>query len=131
MEQLTDAVQQEVFRRMSVELSYFRRAYGNFNVVDDRARSASDFDKFSITAPGDQRLPGGGGYAIGGLYNIKPAMFSTPADNYITFASNYGKQIEHWDGFDLILSARPQGGVSLQGGLSSGRTTIDNCEVAA
>ena len=42
---------------MSVELSYFRRVYGNFNVVDDRARSASDFDLFSITAPRDPRLP--------------------------------------------------------------------------
>ena len=58
-------------------------------------------------------------------------MFSTPADNYITFAENYGTQIEHWDGFDLILTARPRSGVSLQGGLSSGRTTTDNCEVAA
>jgi len=129
--QFSGAVQQEIVRRMSVELSYFRRVFGNFNVVDDRARSASDFDVFSITAPGDQRLPGDGGYTVGGLYNIKPAMFSTPADNYITFASNYGKQTEHWDGFDLILTARPQGGVSLQGGLSSGRTTIDNCEVTA
>ena len=108
-----------------------RRVYGNFNVVDDRARSASDFDVFSITAPSDSRLPDGGGCAIGGLYNIKPPLFSTPADNYITFAKDYGKRIEHWDGFDLILTARPQGGVTLQGGLSSGRTTIDNCEVAA
>ncbi|HTI42533.1 MAG TPA: TonB-dependent receptor [Vicinamibacterales bacterium] len=129
--QFSGAVQHEIVRRMSVELSYFRRIYGNFNVVDDRARSASDFDVFSITAPGDPRLPDGGGYTIGGLYNVKPAMFSTPADNYITFAKNYGKQIEHWDGFDLILTARPHNAVNLQGGLSSGRTTIDNCEVAA
>jgi hypothetical protein len=129
--QFSAAVQQQVVGSLSVELSYFRRVYGNFNVVDDRARSARDFDAFSITAPADQRLPGGGGYTIGGLYNVKEEMFSTPADNYITFASNYGKQIEHWDGFDLILNMRPQGGVSLQGGLSSGRTLMDNCEVAA
>ncbi len=129
--QFSAGVQQEVIDRMSVEISYFRRVYGNFNVVDDRARSASDFDVFSITAPSDPRLPDGGAYTIGGLYNIKPPLFSTPADNYITFAENYGKQIEHWDGFDLILTARPQGGVTLQGGLSSGRTTIDNCKVAA
>jgi len=31
----------------------------------------------------------------------------------------------------LILNMRPRGGLSLQGGLSSGRTTMDNCEVAA
>jgi hypothetical protein len=129
--QFSGSVQQQLLDRTSVEFSYFRRVYGNFNVVDDRARSASDFDAFSITAPRDQRLPGGGGYTIGGLYNIKEEMFSTPADNYITFAKNYGKQMEHWDGFDLIFNVRPQGGVSLQGGLSSGRTTMDNCEVAA
>jgi hypothetical protein len=129
--QFSGSVQQQVVRNMSVELSYFRRVYGNFNVVDDRARSASDFDVFSITAPGDPRLPDGGGYTVGGLYNVKEAKFSTPADNYITFASNYGEQFEHWDGFDLILNMRPRSGLSLQGGLSSGRTMIDNCEVAA
>jgi len=129
--QFSGSVQQQVIDRMSVEVSYFRRVYGNFNVVDDRARSAGDFDAFSITAPGDQRLPEGGGYTIGGLYNVKEAMFSTPADNYITFANNYGKQTEHWDGFDVLVNVRPQNGVSLQGGLSSGRTTMDNCEVAA
>ena len=36
--QFSGSVQQQVMKRMSVELSYFRRAYGNFNVVDDRAR---------------------------------------------------------------------------------------------
>ena len=129
--QFSGSVQQQVLDRMSVEFSYFRRVYGNFNVVDDRARSASDFDVFSITAPRDPRLPDGGGYVIGGLYNIKDAMFSTPADNYITFAKNYGKLAEHWDGVDAILNMRPQGGVSLQGGLSTGRTMINNCEVVA
>jgi hypothetical protein len=112
-----------------VELSYFRRIYGNFNVIDDRARSASDFNAFSITAPVDPALPGGGGYTVGGLYDISPAKFSTPADNFITFADNYGKQIEHWNGFDLVVNARPRAGVNLQGGLSTGRTTIDNCNV--
>ena len=129
--QLSASVQQEIISRVSVEISYFRRVYGNFNVVDDRARSAADFDEFRITAPADSRLPDGGGYTIGGLYNITPAMFSTPADNFITFADNYGKQTEHWDGFDLILTARPQSGLTVQGGLSSGRTDVDNCEVAS
>jgi hypothetical protein len=129
--QFSVGAQHEIVERMSVELSYFRRVFGNFNVVDDRARSAADFDQFSIRAPSNPGLPDSGGYTIGGLYNIKPAMFSTPADNFITFADNYGKQIEHWNGFDLIMTARPRTGLSVQGGLSTGRTTIDNCDVAA
>src|SRR5688572_32519338 len=97
--------------RMSVELSFFRRTYGNFVVTDDRARSAADFDEFSITAPSDSRLPGGGGNTIGGLYNVRPAIFSVPADNFITHAGNYGNQYEHWNGFDLIFTARPRSGL--------------------
>jgi hypothetical protein len=128
--QFSGSVQQALMERMSVELSYFRRVFGNFVLTDDRARSAADFDEFSIPAPGDPRLPDGGGYTIGGLYNIRPAIFSVPADNFITHADNYGKQIEHWNGFDLIFTARPQSGLTVQGGMSTGRTTIDNCEVA-
>ena len=128
--QFSASVQQELMARTSVELSFFRRTYGNFNVVDDRARSAADFDEFSIAAPSDPRLPGGGGNTIGGLYNVKPAMFSVPANNYITFSEPYGKQSEHWNGFDLTFNTRTQNGLTVQGGLSSGRTTIDNCEVA-
>ena len=128
--QFSASVQQELMERMSVELSFFRRTFGNFVVTDDRARSASDFDEFSITAPGDSRLPGGGGNTIGGLHNVRPAIFSVPADNFITHAENYGDQYEHWNGFDLIFTARPRSGLAVQGGMSTGRTTIDNCEVA-
>ena len=50
----------------------------------------------SVTAPVDPRLPGGGGYTIGGLYDLNPSKFGVPADNYFTFASNVGEQIENW-----------------------------------
>jgi hypothetical protein len=48
--------------------------------------------------------------------------------NVVTAASNYGDLLEHWNGLDLTVSARmPK--VLLQGGLSSGKTTTDNCDV--
>ena len=62
---------------------------------------------------------------------MKPALFSVPADNYVTFASNYGKQIEHWDGVDVTVNAQPRSGVFIQGGVGTARTVKDNCEVRA
>jgi hypothetical protein len=124
-------VQHELAPRVSAEVGYFRRWYGNFPVTDNRSVSAADYDTFSLTAPSDPRLPGGGGYTISGLYDLKPAKFGLPLDNLISLSDNYGKQIEYWHGVDFTLNARPGNGMMLQGGLSSGRAVADNCEVVA
>jgi hypothetical protein len=124
-------MQHELVPRVSVDVGYFRRWFGNLRVTDDRALSPSDFDTFSIVAPADPRLPDGGGYTISGLYDLKPAAFGRPADNVLTFADNYGKQIKHWNGVDFTINARPRPGVLLGGGTSTGRTSTDNCEVVA
>jgi hypothetical protein len=129
--EFSTGLQHEVLPRVSADVGFFRRWYGNFIVSDDRALSASDFDRFTITAPSDSRLPGGGGYTIDGLYNLKPEKFGTPADLYVTFADDFGRQIEHWNGVDVGLSARLENGLTMQGGLSTGRLSLDNCEVVS
>lgn len=123
-------VQHELFPRTSIDVAYFRRAYQNFVVTDNRAVSASDFDRFSITAPADPRLPGGGGYTLSGLYDLKPASFGRAADNFVTLSKHYGEQVERWQGVDVNLNMRPQAGLLLQGGLSTGSTLTDICGVA-
>jgi hypothetical protein len=120
-------VQQEILPRTSIDVSYFRRIYGNMLVTDSRAIAASDYSPFSITAPVDPRLPGGGGYVVSGLYNLNPNKFGVPPDNYLTFADNYGKEYEHWNGVDVNLTARPGAGVLVQGGISIGKRAMDNC----
>jgi hypothetical protein len=123
-------VQRELFARTSVDVAYFRRSYQNFWITDNRAVSASDYDRFSITVPTDPHLPGGGGYTVSGLYDLKPARFGRPADNFVTLASKYGKQRERWQGVDLNLNLRLQAGMMLQGGVSTGSTLTDICDVA-
>jgi hypothetical protein len=123
-------VQHELFPRTSVDVAYFRRAYQNFTVIDNRAVSAADYDRFSITAPTDPRLPGGGGFPVSGLYDLKPGSFGRVADNFVTLSKNYGEQIERWHGVDVNVNMRPGNGVLLQGGLSTGSTLTDVCEVA-
>ena len=116
---------------MSVDVGYFRRWFGNFRVIDNLALAPSDFDQFSLTVPSDPRLPNGGGYTVTGLYNVKPEAFTRPTQNYNTLSDKYGKQIEHWNGVDVSVSARLDNGLVLQGGVSTGKRTTDNCEIVA
>jgi outer membrane receptor protein involved in Fe transport len=74
-------------------------------------------------------LPGGGGYEVCGLYDVKPARFGLAADNLVTFSDNYGKQIQHFNGVDVSVNARLPEGILVQGGVSTGRTSTDNCEI--
>ena len=129
--EFSTGVQRELFARTSLSAGYFRRWFGNFIITDNRAVTAADYTQFSLMAPGtDPRLPTAG-TVITGLYNLVPSAFGRPSDNYVTFAKNYGRQIQHWNGFDVSLTARPAAGIMLQGGVSTGRTSTDNCNVAA
>jgi hypothetical protein len=65
-------VQHELRRNVALNAGYFRTWYGNFLVTDNQATTPADYDPFCITVPSDQRLPGGGGNQICGLYDIKP-----------------------------------------------------------
>jgi hypothetical protein len=125
------SVQHQVLPRVSVDVGYFRRWYGNFGVIDNLALAAADFDTYCIGAPADSRLPRGGANQICGLYNVTPSKFSVPAQNFVTLASNYGMQIEHWNGVDFSANARLSRGLTVQGGVSTGRTSTDNCDVVA
>ena len=129
--ELSAGVQHELMPSVSIDVGYFRRWYGNFTTTDNRALSASDFDAFNVTAPSHPDLPGGGGYVISGISDLNDARFGVPADNFVTFADAYGKQIEHWNGVDLSINTRVAEGVLLQGGIATGRTTTDNCDVKA
>jgi hypothetical protein len=122
-------VQRQIASGIAIDVGYFRRTFGNLIVTDNMAVSAADFDEFSIVAPIDSRLPDGGGYTVGGLYNINPAAFSRPAQNVLTLGKNYGNMSEHWNGMDFTARARLGGSTTIQGGVSTGRASIDNCEV--
>jgi len=124
------SVQQKVMEGVSIEVGYFRRWLQNFTVNDNRAVAASDFDQFSITAPQDARLPGGGGYPISGLYNVSP-LKSGQNDTLTTWARNFGDQTSVYNGLQVNATARTRQGVTFQGGLNSGKTVVDTCKVRA
>jgi hypothetical protein len=126
------SIQRQVAPRVSVEVSYLRRWLLNFVVTDNRAIAASDFDKFTIPAPIDSRLPNGGGYAVAGpLYNVNPSKASVAANNFVTLDTNYGGQSQKSHAISLNVNARPRSGLVIQGGFNTNNTSFDYCAIRA
>ena len=126
--QIGASIQQEVLPRVSVEVGYYRRWLQNFTVNDNIVVTAASFDQFSVIAPPDPRLPGGGGYVVSDLYNVTPSLFGQ-TNNFLTDAGTYGEQYQRYNGVLVNVTARLRNGLTLQGGINSGKTVTDNCGV--
>jgi hypothetical protein len=121
------SVQQQILSSLSVNVGYFRTWYGNFTVTDNVLVTPADYDAYSIPAPIDPRLPGGGGYMVSGLYDVKVANFNT-IQNVVVPASNFGTRTQVFNGIDVTMNYRHRG-YFLSGGLSSGATATDTCDL--
>jgi hypothetical protein len=126
--EFSTGIQHAITPRVSLDVSFFRRWYGNFLVTDNLAVGPEDYSTFNIVVPNDPRLSTAG-TTIGGFKNITAEAATRPQNNFVTRAQNYGKQTEHWNGVDVNVNARLASGVFLQGGTGTGRTTTNNCEV--
>jgi len=81
-----------------------------------------------VVAPLDPRLPGGGGYTVGPIYNVNPDKFGV-TDDFRTYSPAYGKVSQVYNGVDFSVNARLRNGLQLQAGTSTGQTVVDACEV--
>jgi hypothetical protein len=124
--ELTGSVQHELIPRVSLNVQYARRWYGNFRIVDDRAITAADFDQFTMTVPTDSRLPNSGGTLTG--FDLKPTVSSTQ-QLYVTRANNFGDMTEKFDAINVSMQARLQNGLIVQGGFGPGRQVTDDCDI--
>ena len=136
-------IQHELLPRLSVEVVYNRRTYFNILVSDqlgngcDRFGGAQDirtcqdqmlaykstsYDFYTITAPLDPRLPGGGGYTILGLRDLKATL------NAPFTAQTYMPELQYtWNGVDTNFNWRAPLGIRVQGGTNTARTQRDTC----
>jgi hypothetical protein len=124
---MSAGVQHELMPRISVSASYNRNWWGNWYVVDNRSTALGDYTPYSLRAPSDPRLPGGGGYAINGLYNLVPTKVGQ-VDELAQSYANFGEQTENWHGVDLSVNARLRA-LTVQAGTSTGRRLADGCDV--
>jgi carboxypeptidase family protein len=125
--QASASIQHELRPGLGLNVGYFRTWYGGFQATDNQLVTPADYDPFCITVPTDSRLPNSG-QQLCGLYDIKPTVFGQ-VSNLVTQSSHYGDQTELYSGIDATMTMRfGQGGI-VQGGVSSGRTTTNNCFV--
>jgi hypothetical protein len=125
------AVQQQVAPRIGVTVGYYRRWFGNAYTLDNTLTAASDYTQFSVPIPVDPRLPGGGGGAVPGVYNLNLNKVGQVQDLALLDSKVGAEPIENWHGFDTSVNARLRNGVTLQAGTSTGRTLQDNCALRA
>jgi hypothetical protein len=123
------SAQQQILQRMSIEVGYYRRSFDGFSLTDNLSLQPGDLTPYSITAPSDPRLPNGGGYTIGTLYDVVPGK-AGQINNLATPTEKYGKQYQHFNGVDVTLSLRASG-FTFQGGTSTGQNVADACDVRA
>jgi hypothetical protein len=132
------SVQQQVLTRVSVEVAYNRRWFhwrealggglpGQGTVTDNLLVGPSDYEHWTINAPIDPRLPGGGGYPIT-IYNLTQAGNAKGTQNYITAATDYGaERTDYWHGIDTRVNARMSNSLTMTLGTSTGRGITDSC----
>lgn len=139
--QTSISLQHELRPGIGLNVGYYRTWYGGdcggsgltntitcLLVTDNLRVTPGDYDEFCITAPVDDRLPGGGGNALCGLYDLRPALFGA-VDNLVRPASDFGKLTRVFNGVDLTVNARFGEGGQVSGGVSVGRTVTDDCLV--
>jgi hypothetical protein len=124
----TVGLNQQLAPRVSVEVDYIHRTWGNLQTTVNRALTPSDFDTFTYTVPQDSKLPGGGGYTLT-YKDVKPGKFGV-YDSFQTFSDNVGGAFNQFNGVDVTVNARLKN-LTLQGGTSSGNVVEDECGVAA
>jgi hypothetical protein len=128
--EFSTSLTQELVSRVSAEVAYFRRSQGHFTVTDNLKVGPQDYDQYCVTAPTDPRLGDVSGTRICGLYDLNPAKFGAAfVDNLVTFADNYGKQIEVFNGVDFSVNARIRSDLFVTGGFSTGDIHTNNCDV--
>jgi hypothetical protein len=123
---LTAGVTQQVGNRVSVDVDYIRRSWGNLRSTVNRALTPADFDAFVYNVPNNPLLGENAGKVLT-FYDIKPGKFGQ-FDNFLTFSDNVGGAYNNFNGVDFTVNARLTM-LTVQGGFSVGNLVEDYCGV--
>jgi len=107
----TVGVQHELFPRVSVSATWYRRTFHDIRVTDNLLRSMSDYRAVDVVSPLDG--------SVFPVYTVNPAVVAL-IDNYDTNATEGFEQT--YNGFDFTFNARLPRGGTMFGGFTTERT---------
>jgi hypothetical protein len=143
-------VQHQILPRLSGEVTFSRRDKYNLTAsdavgsgcdlyssttnavnpkqcMDDLLNFVSPFyDFYSVEAPVDPRLPGGGGYLVEGFATQKVGVTVPAAQVTVVTIAPDGATYDYWSGVDTNFVWRA-GSLRLSGGTSTGRRNVNTC----
>ena len=126
------SVQQELRRGVGINVGYFRTTNENTVVTDNRALTPSDYTPYCVPAPVDDRLGSVSGTTLCGLFDNSKQGTVGAVNNLVTRASEVGvTRANTYNGVDVSVNARFGKGGTLSGGVSTGQTVVDNCDLNA
>lgn len=127
--EVSAGIQQQIAERLSVDVTYFRRAQGHFTATDNLAVTQADYQQFCVTTPTDPRLPTSG-QPLCGNFDLTPQAAARTTNNRVLTNDSSKDHTEVWNGADFSVTGRFGSGsrmTFLSGGLSTGDTKFSNC----
>ena len=128
--------QHQLAARVAVSGGYYRRTFGNQTVtVDNRYSFANNsYDgPFCVNAPADSNLPGGGGYQVCGLYDLKPSVVAqglAPSSTIkLSTDAAPGGEKNIYEGFEVSTTARFSHGAFINAGINAQKRIFDQCNL--
>jgi hypothetical protein len=129
--QTSVALQHQLLPKLGLTVAYNRNDWRNKQAVVNTAVSASDFDKYCITAPTDSRLGDVSGKQVCGFYDVKASALGRPVSDVRKrvkdITGRNGEPTEVFNGVDMAFDYRMGKGGFVGGGVAVGRTVVDSC----
>jgi hypothetical protein len=117
------SVQHALFSRVSVTAGYYHRSFQHIQYTKNTLIDpVADYQAFTIVAPTNANLPGGGGQSIT-VYNLNAAKRGI-VSNLLTFSDNNSRV---YNGVEVSVNARLGRGGFIFGGLTTERTATNTC----
>ena len=123
------SVQHEVLPRVSVDVGYNRRWWGNFFATVNTLVDANDYETWTLTVPTHPNLPDDVG-TTAQYVAITSAAAARGSQTFQTKETNFAPaRTAYWHGFDYQATARLAKGLTVQGGGSTGRGVRNTCDL--